>query len=157
MVGEGLAREAGTEVIEFVRGRNVPCPRCGYELRGLEKPRCPECGEELVLKVGSASSHFGWLVLAMAPGCFSGVAAVILFWPLVITITSNLDSKRGVPIPVRCAVMFGFVSAASLLLMYRARGRIMGWTTKRQAAFAAFVWGVHVLAFVAVVLALFYL
>ena len=24
--------------------RDVPCPRCGYNLRGLHTPRCPECG-----------------------------------------------------------------------------------------------------------------
>ncbi len=24
--------------------RPVPCPLCGYELRGLPEPRCPECG-----------------------------------------------------------------------------------------------------------------
>jgi hypothetical protein len=24
--------------------RDVPCPRCGYNLRGLRTPRCPECG-----------------------------------------------------------------------------------------------------------------
>jgi tRNA(Ile2) C34 agmatinyltransferase TiaS len=24
--------------------RNVKCPLCGYNLRGLVEPRCPECG-----------------------------------------------------------------------------------------------------------------
>ncbi len=149
--------QPGAEVVEFVRTRSVPCPRCGYELRGLEQPKCPECGEPLVLKVGSPRSHFGWLILAMAPGCFSGVAAVILFWPLVITITSQLGPKKGMPISVRCAVLFGFLSAISLLQMYRSRGRILGWPTRHQAAFAAGVWGVHLLAFVIVILALVYL
>jgi hypothetical protein len=28
----------------YLARRNAPCPRCGYNLRGLSKGRCPECG-----------------------------------------------------------------------------------------------------------------
>lgn len=27
---------------------DIPCPRCGYNLRGLSTPRCPECGYQFV-------------------------------------------------------------------------------------------------------------
>lgn len=27
----------------------LPCPRCGYDLRGLREARCPECGTEYTL------------------------------------------------------------------------------------------------------------
>ena len=143
-------------MVEFVRGRSVPCPRCGYELHGLEQPKCPECGEPLVLKVGSPRSHFGWLILAMVPGCFSGVATVILFWPLYITITSNPQGKSGMPVSVRCAVVFGFLSAVSVVVMYRKRERILGWSSAMQCVFAACVWGTHLLAFAVLVFVLTY-
>jgi hypothetical protein len=41
--------------------------------------------------------------------------------------------------------------------MYRHRHRIMGWTARRQGAFAATVWGIHILMFALVVLALSFL
>ncbi len=25
---------------------DIPCPHCGYNLRGIVEPRCPECGRE---------------------------------------------------------------------------------------------------------------
>lgn len=36
----------------FLAGRDVACPACGYNLRGLREPRCPECGEAIALRVG---------------------------------------------------------------------------------------------------------
>ena len=143
------------EVVAFVRGRSVPCPRCAYELKDLERAQCPECGEPLILRVGTPRMRFGWLVLAMVPGCFSGVAAFILFWPTAYSIYLNLGSKRGMPIPLQCAVVFGFFSAPSVALMYRERHRIIAWRTKRQVLFACGVWGVHLLAFAAMIGAMY--
>jgi hypothetical protein len=35
----------------FLAGRDQPCPQCGYNLRDLTGSRCPECGEELALRL----------------------------------------------------------------------------------------------------------
>ena len=35
----------------FLAGRDEPCPQCGYNLRDLTGSRCPECGEELTLRL----------------------------------------------------------------------------------------------------------
>jgi hypothetical protein len=51
---------------------------------------------------------------------------------------------------------FGFLSAASVALMYRHRQRFMAWTARRQGAFAGTVWGIHVLMFALLLLALWY-
>jgi hypothetical protein len=143
------------EVIVFVQGRSVPCPKCGYELRDLQQAQCPECGEELELRVGSARPKFGWLVLAMAPGCFSGVTAVMMTVPIFMTLRSYVPgAKKGVPIPLMGAWVFGILSAASIVLLYRARHRIMAMPTLRQATLAGCVWGIHILAFVAMLVAL---
>ena len=32
-----------------LRRRRGRCPRCGYSLRGLTEPRCPECGRPVTL------------------------------------------------------------------------------------------------------------
>lgn len=36
---------------QFLTGRDEPCPQCGYNLRDLTGTRCPECGEELALRI----------------------------------------------------------------------------------------------------------
>ncbi len=147
-------RDPEAEVLAFLKGRSVPCPRCSYDLRDIQSAKCPECGEPLVLKIGSPRARFGWLVLAMAPGCFSGVAALFVLVPICMTIGRRFPPGQGLPWPVVFADAFGFLSAASVGLMYRHRHRFMSWTAHRQRAFAAAVWAIHVLAFVLVVLAL---
>lgn len=37
-------------LIVFLADRGVPCPRCRYSLRGIDRPRCPECG--VVVRLG---------------------------------------------------------------------------------------------------------
>ncbi len=156
VTGDQGLRDPEAEVIAFVKGRSVACPRCAYDLRDIQSATCPECGEPLVLKLGSTRARFGWLVLAMAPGCFSGVAAVFVLVPIVLTLWHRLPAGQGVPWPVMFGDAFGFMSAASVALMYRHRGRIMSWPTRRQGLFAGSVWGGHVLVFVLLVLALRY-
>jgi hypothetical protein len=58
------------------------------------------------------------------------------------------------PWPGYVATTFGWLSAASVVLMYRHRHRVMAWTTRKQAAFACGVWGVHVVMFVLVMVAM---
>lgn len=149
-----LHHDPDAEVIAFLKGRSAPCPRCAYDLRDIQTARCPECGEPLILKVGSPKSHFGWLVVAMAPGCFSGVAALFVMIPVGLTFLGRLPPGQGAPWPVITADAFGFLSAASVALMYAHRHRIMGWKARRQAAFAISVWTVHILAFGMFVLAM---
>ena len=144
------------EVLAFLKGRSVPCPRCAYDLRDLQNARCPECGEPLVIKIGSPRARFGWLVLAMAPGCFSGVAALFVMVPIAMTIGRRFPPGQGLPWPVVVADAFGFLSAASVVLMYRHRHRFMSWSPRRQGAFAGIVWGIHVLAFGLFLLAMWY-
>lgn len=141
------AHGTAAEVLAFLRGRSVPCPRCAYDLRDISTPRCPECGEPLILKIGSPRARFGWLVLAMAPGCFSGVAACFVAVPVVTLIWRSFPPGQGLPPPVVAADAFGFLSAASVALLYRHRHRVMAWTARRQGALAAAVWGIHALAF----------
>lgn len=150
------ARDQHAELVAFLENRSVPCPRCGYDLRNIQSPVCPECAEPLILKVGSPRARFGWLILAMAPGCFSGVASLFVLVPVFVTIYRQLPKGQGVPWPVMVADAFGFLSAASVIVMYRHRHEFMSWNVRRQGAFAASVWGIHVLMFGLVVFAIWY-
>jgi hypothetical protein len=144
------------EVVAFLRSRSVPCPRCGYDLRDIQSARCPECAEPLVLKIGSPRAHFGWLLLAMAPGCFSGVAAVFVLVPIFIGIWHNLPPGDRMPWPGVAADVFGFLSATTVVLMYRHRHRIMSWRVRRQVAFAATIWAIHIAALALLIVGMWY-
>jgi hypothetical protein len=39
---------------QFLRGRDVACPSCGYNLRDLPGDRCPECGQVIALRLQMA-------------------------------------------------------------------------------------------------------
>lgn len=142
-------RDPDAEVIAFLAGRSAPCPRCGYDLRDIKTAKCPECGEPLVLKIGSPRARFGWLLVAMAPGCFSGVAAFFVLLPISIGLFRRYyyGVAVGLPWPIIAADAFGFLSAVSVIVMYRHSQRFMSWKSRRQAVFAISVWGTHVLAF----------
>lgn len=45
--------QTDTTVLQmFLAGRDMDCPRCSYNLRDLNGSHCPECGNELVLRIG---------------------------------------------------------------------------------------------------------
>lgn len=148
---EAPPRDPEAELLEFVRGRSAPCPRCDYDLRDVKTAKCPECGERLELRLASARPRFGWLVLAVAPGCFSGVAAVFLLLPAYIEFKQRSAGDRPLPWFMMAGEAFGWLSALSLILLYRHRYRVMAWRPRRQAAFALAIWGVHVLMLVVLV------
>ena len=59
------AGERGELLLQFLEGRRVPCPRCGYDLRDLTRPVCPECGEELTLTVGRRNTNYELLIATL--------------------------------------------------------------------------------------------
>lgn len=59
---------------DFCRGRDVPCPACGYNLRNTPAATCPECGRALTLALSPLAPATGaWAV------CIAGVAAPLGF------------------------------------------------------------------------------
>ncbi len=145
-------RDQDLEVIAYLAGRSVPCPRCAYDLRDNTTANCPECGEPLVLKVGTPRAVFGWFLLTIAPGCFSGIAATFLLVPITVTFIRTFPARTGLPWPVVAADLFGFTSAAGVWLMYRHRHAILALKHSRQRWLAAGIWTIHAIA-----LALFFL
>jgi predicted RNA-binding Zn-ribbon protein involved in translation (DUF1610 family) len=142
--------DSGSEVVAFLKDRSHPCPRCGYDLRNAPAAICPECGEPLILKIGSPRARFGWLVLAMAPGCFSGIAACFVLIPIGGALWQGVNPGNIFPWPIFIADLFGFSSAASVYLMYRFRHHITHRPPRAQAAFAITIWAIHILMFIGV-------
>jgi DNA-directed RNA polymerase subunit RPC12/RpoP len=43
----------------YLAERDVPCPKCGYNLRGVEQSKCPECGSAIVFGLVGARQTRG--------------------------------------------------------------------------------------------------
>lgn len=87
----------------FLADRNVPCPKCQYNLRALQQPLCPECGAPLelgVLVAGRAAAVNSWLRTATHP-------ALLLLGAMVAGF--GIDRVRGVAVVLALwiAVMVG--------------------------------------------------
>lgn len=93
---------------QFLADRDVPCPHCGYNLRGLQAEVCPECKHDLHLKLDSDFAAMRYLpMLYWLVGCMMLTAFVTLgmtawYW---ITYASSASLSRnlvyyGLPIAV---------------------------------------------------------
>jgi hypothetical protein len=102
---------------EYLAGRSVPCPRCGYDLRDLRGTRCPECGDALRLQVGLVEPRpAAFLTLTL----FAGMAAATggLFWLF-------LWAEGGIPRMVEAFAEWVADPAGPALLPTSYRGRQM--------------------------------
>lgn len=128
-------------LLAFVAECPAECPVCDYSLRGLTQPRCPECGAELELRVGSPRLHVGAWALAMTSFAlalgFDGVVSIIFLIVLVTTsIAAFFPPPAGPPAappPLLAFLLTSFFivlaasMAAGLLVVARSRSR---WTRK---------------------------
>ncbi|MBL8963270.1 MAG: hypothetical protein JNK70_04290 [Phycisphaerae bacterium] len=127
---------------EFLCGRDVGCPVCGYNLRDVGAGVCPECGMELTLHVhpiraGSATSAAGMfgvvlgivgalLVLVLGIGFSRGLAVLATGGFLVAAGVVQLcvweryhrRVRTGRPDLVWVYVASGWVIPAALLLWW---------------------------------------
>lgn len=83
-------------LIGYLHGRDVPCPECGYNLRGLQGTECPECGQPVTIgriKYHRPSPWTGSFVSG-ALGLICGFLVLLAVWPEVM----NWDvARRGEP------------------------------------------------------------
>jgi hypothetical protein len=114
-----------SRLLGFVADRDEPCPACGYSLRGLTRPICPECGASLTLRVGSPQLRVGAWVLAIVSFAlalgFDGVVAALLIVAIVASGPTQWE-------PI--GIASGFVVLAILMLsglIVVARSRV-AWT-----------------------------
>lgn len=121
-------RESKLEFLRtFLAARDVPCPMCRYNLRGLTAETCPECGSEVEVTVGLTEPRMAAFIaglIGLAAGL--GFNALILGWIGVM----SLSRMRGAPPAGMLVPLVVGVAATGLgmVLWLRSRRRI------RQAA-----------------------
>lgn len=106
----------------YLADRDVPCPGCKYNLRGLRDERCPECNSDLAIAVGLVEpKQAAFLAGAVALGAGVGFHAMILVW-LVWIKTVN---RAGPPTDEAWPLPIGLVLCGGGLWWWlRARRRI---------------------------------
>lgn len=80
----------------YLANRDVPCPNCSYNLRGLSTSRCPECNLEVSLRLELEEPHLRAL-LVTAVGWWSSVAvpAAVVITAFGITMLPEVNSPTG--------------------------------------------------------------
>ncbi len=141
-------------LLDFLRGRDMHCPQCGYNLRDLTRPLCPECRQELLLTVGVTRPRFLWFLLAVTPCMFSGIAAGLLLIPMIL---QPLGGGGPPQAPIFAIDALGWLSALGGLVLVRYRFAFLRQTPNRQRICTAAVWGINGLAFLAFLTVLFVL
>ena len=115
------------------------CPVCGYNLRALTRPVCPECRHDLVLTVGVAKLRLAWLLVAMVPCFFSGIAACFIAIP-----TTGVFFEDGEIVwPLVGAVLFGWSSGLFAIFLAVKHRRFIAQSRTRQKWIAVIIWFIH--------------
>ena len=60
-----MEEPTGSLLATFLTERDQPCPQCEYNLRNLQGTRCPECGEDLVLRVSALEPKQSLLIAGL--------------------------------------------------------------------------------------------
>jgi len=120
----------------FLAGRNVPCPRCGYDLRDLTSGRCPECGDEVELHVGLVEPRMGAYIVTFGALCLGfGASSLLGVFLLVWTSASVWRSPFGVVVAIEWVLTGPLLSA--LVLWRRGFRRLPAWRQRGMAVAAA--------------------
>ena len=66
-------------LLDFLADHDASCPVCGYNLRGISTPRCPECGRTVHFEVVPAESHLrAWVALAATTCSAAGLGLYLV-------------------------------------------------------------------------------
>lgn len=131
-------------LLDFLRDRDVLCPLCGYNLRNLSRPQCPECRQDLSLTVGVQRPRVVWLLATITPCTFSGIAAALLLIPII-----GVPMRGGGQAPwyILATDAFGWLSGLFALMLVQYRYAFLRMPQPTQITWAITTWAVHLAAF----------
>jgi hypothetical protein len=122
---------------QFLGERDVECPLCAYNLRGLTGSRCPECGEELRLQVGLVEPRFMAFVATVAALCM-GFGGAVTFGIIGLAYAPASWWRQTCGRLLIAQAIYTFV-AIGLLLVRRRRFRRLPPPTQMMLAMLAWV------------------
>ena len=137
MTNESEPGHSESELLKMLLAvRNISCPVCGYNLRGIASNKCPECGRSLELRVVSGDLRVtAWLVALLSAALPLGASVVFT----IIGLSVSIQTGFRFPHNTRLVVIFLLLCAVystTLLLAVRGRRRIWKLPQPRQWRFA---------------------
>jgi hypothetical protein len=132
-------------LLDFLVNRSIPCPACGYDLRNLTTPTCPECRQPLYLTVGVRTLRFGLFLLAATLPLAAGLVGVMLGIAI-------LWHERTAPPETLAALAFLLLSGAGGLCMVAARKSFILQRQAIQLTCGLTIWLIHAAAFFALMI-----
>src|SRR4051812_17017234 len=93
----------------YLASRDIPCPKCGYNLRGLTSSTCPECRYRLEFMLRPRG---GWI--STREGVF---AMCTFFGSVAITLGAELERWRHTPPKYRSASFVASIPQPELVLI----------------------------------------
>lgn len=150
VMSTGHTKSPEKMLLDFLSENDASCPVCRYNLKGLTRPICPECRQDLILTVGVTRLRLGWWLATLAPGAFSGIAACFLAIPT----TGIYFEERTLVWPFIGAILFGWCSAAFAIMLARRRTWFLARSNGQQRWVVAIVWFAHFAALILLVVTL---
>jgi hypothetical protein len=127
----------------LLQEHDVPCPCCGYSLRGLTSDRCPECGlaatAPVVLRLRRRPATPAWWI--GAAGLVVNIPLTVLGWCCFPAARSWIFLHATLQIMAFCLIIVAIMAEWMLLLFWFNRERsILNAPASARGALAAFVW-----------------
>jgi len=140
---DGRSPEKHALLLRFLCDNDVPCPVCGYNLRNLTHDVCPECGQQIALKVGAVSPRFGAFLLFLAPLIMAAGVTLLLSITMLLYRPPPTEDWGWWLIEA-----LGFVGAVIAIWNYWKRTAFLRQCKRNQFGLVGLSWSVVVLLYV---------
>jgi hypothetical protein len=130
-------------LVEYLRTHSANCPRCGYDLRGIQDCKCPECGQHVAMRVGIAGVGLHQRNIIDQQRRSSFVFSVVgLCFPLVYFFLYFLIAMIGGNLPWQQSFVAFGAHAIAIAMLFRHKGWFFrrGAVVRRPIASACWYW-----------------
>lgn len=108
---------------QFFKEHDVPCPHCSYNLRGIRKARCSECGKKLRLGTAEqlrADLDAYLLIEDVEYGMYKELSAIlsVAFGTMAVVF---ILTQTQIEVSIRIVLSVGMLVVAGLNLLIRRR------------------------------------
>jgi hypothetical protein len=119
----------------YLATRDAACPSCGYNLRGLTSDRCPECNQEIALRVSLVDPRVGLFLVGVVGWALGAGFSVLLLMYGGISIMRYGNPSPGDPFFL-ILLIGGVLQGSVLLCLLICNRRIRRWRTLPRALLA---------------------